>query len=294
MSLAGVDLSQWQGEPGSWRGEAGAIQWAGIKATELGANGSRYVSPTLADDAAYLRQHNLGRIFYLFGHPASSPVATVALMVAEVTALGLDDGDGVALDLEVNDGLDAAHVSAWSRDVMAGLERELHRKPVCYTFLSFAYAGNCEGLGGYPLWIADPSSPAGHPRVPPPWIDWTIHQWGQAGIDRDLAAYPTLQAMRLALGRRGTVPPSGGNVLEHITAGDMTLAELAHQYHTDPSTILRLTAEHGPSAEFSPGVARLVNDVFLGTVAVTTRMPAGLRLFLPEPHAIPAASQEGP
>ena len=83
-------------------------------------------------------------------------------------AVGLADGDGVALDLEVTDGLSAAVVASWAHDVLRLLERQLRRVPLLYTFLSFADEGNCAGLGGYPLWIADPSSPAAGPASPHP------------------------------------------------------------------------------------------------------------------------------
>jgi hypothetical protein len=68
---------------------------------------------------------------------------------------------------------------------------------------------------------------------------------------------------------------------EHTTAGDMSLAELADGSHTEPSTILRLTAENSPKAAFPPNVASYINAVFRGTVPHDQHMPAGLRLYLP-------------
>ena len=68
---------------------------------------------------------------------------------------------------------------------------------------------------------------------------------------------------------------------EHTTGGDMSLAELADSSHTQPSTILRLTAENSPKAAFPPNVADYINDVFRGTVPHDQHMPAGLRLYLP-------------
>lgn len=67
---------------------------------------------------------------------------------------------------------------------------------------------------------------------------------------------------------------------EHTTAGDMSLAQLADSSHTEPSTILRLTAEDSPKAAF-PNVADYINGVFKGTVTHDQHMPAGLRLYLP-------------
>jgi len=83
------------------------------------------------------------------------------------------------------------------------------RPPLLYTYRSFATAGNCAGLAGYPLWISDPDHPAGHPQVPAPWKTWALHQYGISGaIDRDFAAFPSLAAMRAALGRPAPAPPA--------------------------------------------------------------------------------------
>jgi hypothetical protein len=127
---------------------------------------------------------------------------TVSFFVGELGKLGLGDADGVALDLEVTDGRTPPEVSSWADTVMADLRKQLKREPLLYTFLDFAESGNCAGLGRYPLWIADPSSPEGKPRVPKPWTRWAIHQYDISGaIDRDVANYPSLAAMARALGK---------------------------------------------------------------------------------------------
>jgi hypothetical protein len=127
---------------------------------------------------------------------------TVTFFLSQLNQLGLHDGDGIALDLEVTDGLGPAAVSAWARNVASQLHRRTGRQPVIYTFLSFAESGNCAGLGHYPLWIADPSSPVGRPRVPAPWTTWTMHQYSIVGsIDRDVAKFASPAAMRAGLGK---------------------------------------------------------------------------------------------
>jgi hypothetical protein len=68
---------------------------------------------------------------------------------------------------------------------------------------------------------------------------------------------------------------------EHTTSGEMSLAELADSSHTQPSTILRLTAEDSPKGAFPPNVANYINAVFRGTTSHDQHMPAGLRLYLP-------------
>lgn len=199
---AGVDVSSFQGPPATWHTAAGQITWAAVKLTELEPDGTQYVNPDAAADWAYLRRNAKGRVAYLFGHPSVSATATVDFFISELRKLGLERTDGVALDLEVTDGLGPAAVDAWAADVMAALKQRLGREPLLYTFISFAQAGNCSHLGKYPLWISNPSRRAGHPQVPAPWRKWAIHQYTITGpIDRDVANYPSRAAMEAALGK---------------------------------------------------------------------------------------------
>jgi Glycosyl hydrolases family 25 len=281
MALPGVDVSSFQGLPAQWRPKAGNIAWAAVKITELETNGTRYVNPDAAADWAALKHGGKGRIGYLFGHPGTSAAGTVELFTTELGRLGLADRDGVALDLEVTDGRTPAQVAAWSENVLAALASKLDRTPLVYTFLSFAGAGNCAGLGKYPLWIADPSSPEGKPRVPGPWRAWAIHQYVTGGtIDRDLATWPTVAAMSDAIGKHKPGP------ILHVTAGQLSLAGLARKHPgCTPSAILRLTAEHSPGQQYPHNVSVYLNGIFSGDITVDKPMPAGLHLWLPAPAA---------
>ena len=240
-TLKGVDVSSFQGPPGDWASAAGNISWAAVKISELEPDGTRYFNPDAQADWNWLAANKKGRVGYFFGHPSTSAADTVSFFISRLNALGLADHDAVALDLEVSDGRTAAEVAAWSRSVMSQVEKRLDRKPLLYTFLDFARAGNCTGLGGYPLWIADPSSPAGQPTVPAPWKTWAIHQYDITGaIDRDVAKYASLAAMQAALGKppKTTPPPPppkepplqnlGGNVSGVASAawpsGDIAVA----------------------------------------------------------------------
>lgn len=202
--LPGIDVASFQGAPGRWQPLAGKISWAAVKWTELSSTGP-YVDPDAKADWAALGAMGAGRIAYLFGHPSSGVTATVDLFLSVLRPV-LAGEDGVVLDLEVSDGLAAGAVSAWARAVCALLERETGRTPLLYTFRSFALAGNCAGLGHLPLWIADPDHPAGKPDVPGPWKSWAIHQYKDAPLDRDVANYPSLAAMRAALGKPAPRP----------------------------------------------------------------------------------------
>jgi GH25 family lysozyme M1 (1,4-beta-N-acetylmuramidase) len=198
----GVDVSSFQGPPGTWSKEAGKITWAAVKVTELEPGGTHYANPDAKSDWAFLARKKHGRVAYMFGHPSTNAASSVNFFVSELKKIGLRDSDAIALDLEVTDGRTPHEVSAWAVAVMADLAGKLKRRPVLYTFLSFAEEGNCHGLGKYPLWIADPSSKAGKPHVPKPWNTWTIHQYDITGpIDRDVANYRTQAAMAAALGK---------------------------------------------------------------------------------------------
>jgi hypothetical protein len=206
--LTGVDVASFQGSPDSWASAAGDIVWAGVKLTELEPNGTKYVNPDAKVDLDWLKANNKARVAYLFGHPSVNTTQTVEFFLSEFNHIGLYDTDAVALDLETTDGLSADQVAAWAVDVQSQLQTHLGRPPLLYTYIDFANEGNCAGLGGYPLWIADPSNTAGHPVVPAPWKTWAIHQYATtANIDRDVANYQSQSAMVAALGRQIPKPP---------------------------------------------------------------------------------------
>jgi lysozyme len=239
----GVDVAAFQGAPSGWRSEAGAIRWAAVKLTELEPGDIRYVNPDAASDWAYVKDQKLGRIAYLFAHPSVGTGDTVSFFLTELRKLGLTDTDGVMLDLEETDGLQPEQVSAWAVEVMASLARSLRRTPILYTYLSFAYSGNTAGLGGYPLWISDPSSPMGKPVVPSPWKRWAIHQYSTSGvIDKDIANFASVKAMEEAFGVPAAPPPKpqkgnlGGSVTGGVAAvrwgdGSILIAGLDHLDH---------------------------------------------------------------
>lgn len=171
------------------------LSFAAFKATE----GRGFRDPLFPAAWKAIGAAGLVRLAYHFAHPMTDAQAQADAFLAYVRASGLTDADLLVLDLEDTDGRPAADVAAWARDWCAAVHQAAGRAPVVYTFVSFAQAGNCAGLGGYPLWIADPSSRAGHPRVPAPWKTWALHQYDQAVLDLDVANYPDKAAMLAAL-----------------------------------------------------------------------------------------------
>lgn len=274
MTLPGVDVSAFQGDSGAWKGDAGDIRWAAVKLTELepGPGGTSYVNPDAKDDWDWLKANGHGRIGYLFGHPGTSAAATVALFAGEIRKLGLEDGDGIALDLEVTGGLRAAAVDQWGLDVLRALDAELDRTPLLYSFIAFIGAGNCASLGSYPLWLADPSDPAGSPHVPAPWKSCAIQQSVITGpIDRDVAFYPSVAAMKAALGKHGTPAPSG-KVIRWHTLGLWSLAKEAAEHGTTAGEMLTLAAAAGH--KYGPAMRR-----YITAGNWNARLPAGTELF---------------
>lgn len=273
MSLPGCDVSSFNGPPADWKTDAGKISWAAVKITELEPGGNRYVNPDASADWLALKQMGKGRIAYMFGHPSVSAADSVSFFLEQVSALGLSDSDAVALDHETTDGLGPAACAAWAVGVTDALRKQAGRTPVLYTFQDFALEGYCAGLGHLPLWIAEPSEPAGHPVVPSPWKDWAIHQFSTSGdIDRDVARYATLDKMAAALGKHD------GTTAWHC-AGDRNLRQIAEANGVASSTVLRVTATADKT--YPADVAAWLDDVFSGTRPATSPVPAGCVLRVP-------------
>lgn len=180
------DISAWNGVPDIKSLNAEIIA---VKCTE----GTGYLSPAFAEDWENVRHAGKKRMAYHFFHPSISAIAQVRFFLDNVKGVSLLDGDTLALDHESTDGMEAPAVAAAAVNFRAALEKETKCKLIIYTFRNFAWTGNCEGLGDSPLWIADPSHPAGHPEVPLPWHRWDFHQYGVTrGIDDDLANFETV------------------------------------------------------------------------------------------------------
>jgi lysozyme len=169
----GIDLSSFQ-PSFDWSAEKGRISFAFIKATE----GATIRDPNFAINWRQAKAIGIVRGAYHFGHPGNGAAIEARAFLDVVRAHGLQAGDLLALDLEASDGLSPARVSEYARNWCADVHKATGHTPVVYTFLSFAQQGNCAGLGHYPLWIAEPSAPAGHPVVPNPWSTWKFHQYG--------------------------------------------------------------------------------------------------------------------
>jgi hypothetical protein len=229
-------------EPG-----ARGIEWAAVKFTEVQPDGSVYENPDAQADWDWLRAQKLGRVAYLYAHPAASVSATLAAFKAMLDELGLEDGDGIAVDLEVTDGLSPAEVASYARELFPGLAAAFGRRIILYTYVDFIRAGNCDGLEEYLLWIASITTP-GIPVVPAPWKDWFAQQYYLGTLDQDVAHFSSVAAMQQAMGR----PSYQTVVAVHVTGGEDSLVTLSHVLQTEISTMIRLTLNASANHMFSP------------------------------------------
>jgi lysozyme len=203
------------------------LSFAFLKATE----GRGFRDPLFP--AAWKEIGTLGLVrgCYHFGRPLTNAQAQADAFLAYVKAAGLTDRDLLALDLEVNDDRTASQVAAWAQEFCAAVHAGAARKPLVYTFESFAQEGYCAGLGGYPLWIASWNGNPGHPVVPAPWKTWAVHQYSSAGLDMDVAGYADKAAMIAALGAAGNWTEALVNTLPTLKQGDADKAGTVQFVH---------------------------------------------------------------
>lgn len=208
--IYGRDVSNWQGSY-QWPDD---LAFGFAKASE----GTGFVDAQFAHNWTAMAAKKMVRGAYHFGHPDHNPTTEANHFLSVVRARGLHDGDLLALDLETTDGNTAAHVASWARQFCAHVTTQVGRKPLLYTFVSFARGGYCAGLGTYPLWIAAPSNPAGHPPMPlGPWSSWAVHQYGWSPVDLD-CSHLTAAQLR-ALGGDPTQPAEEDDMPDTVSLG---------------------------------------------------------------------------
>ena len=174
--LNGTDISAYQAAT------VPAGDFVIIKATQ----GTGYINSKLAAQWLDATRKGLLRGAYHFPEYGNDPLAD-AKHFCDTIAPFLEPGDIVVLDHEAASPPSPAHAAAWGRTWLGDVQQRLHRRPWVYANLSFAAGGYCAGMGAYPYWCADPSSPAGKPRVRGPFKTWVAHQYAETGgIDRDV------------------------------------------------------------------------------------------------------------
>jgi hypothetical protein len=214
MTVSGIDVASYQSTAYSTAG----LGFVMVKATE----GTGYVNPHYAGQIATGRAHSLVVGHYHFARPGSMTAqADYFLKHADVRA-----GDVLAFDWE-DPGVSSADKDAWIRHVQAAAPG--HRV-ILYCNRDFWLNRDHGGFYGDGLWIADPSSPAGHPQVS---VHWTIHQYSEAGgVDHNVANFVDAAALK-AWAAKGVTPPAPKPPKPPAEA-HVDLSNLVNAARTDP------------------------------------------------------------
>jgi lysozyme len=188
-SATGIDVSAYQGDF-PWE-QHRDIAFAGIRATSWGTAG-------LGEDPDLKRNANttwdlfggkVVRIYYTESMTARSAPDVQAAEFLRICGRHLCHGDVLAVamgDTGGNGGMSPREIAAWHGEMLHHLRllTDRQHRVLAYCDPAWSEAGNCEGLGGWPLWLASYGIPA--PVVPRPWREWKFWQSSGTGLDRDV------------------------------------------------------------------------------------------------------------
>lgn len=202
MTVDGQDWSSYQDAQPPTTG----LSFVFIKATE----GTSYVNPRMAEQASWARKNNLVVGFYHFLRPGS---------MSDQVKFFLDKAPKQAGDILALDWEDGGVNCASKDEALAALKASSpNHKTVLYcnrdTWLGSDTTSQC----GDGLWIADYTVSGvtpGQPRIQHP---WTFHQYTDTPIDKDLANFPTVAALKAwaDVSAPATVTPQWRKLLDHL------------------------------------------------------------------------------
>lgn len=202
-TLAGIDVSNWQGASFDWVSYRGKIQFAFIKASE----GLNFTDPDFSRNWGQASAEGIVRGAYHFLRPTLPGSAQAHYFLSAVKTYGLGPGDLLMVDVEVADGCTPAEVSACAGEFAATVHAAEAAWPVAYTNQSFAEGGYVASLGECPSFIANPShvtlaNPLG------PWHLVSFEQVGQRGVDTDVFYGDLAELAKLAVPHPAPKPPA--------------------------------------------------------------------------------------
>lgn len=211
------DISNWQGEKVPEL--VAKHEVLAIKASE----GNSFLDPEFGDNWAFAEANEKARVAYHFLHPSIPGLQQAHFFLDQIDRFGIKTGDMFAVDLEVTDGRHPDEVDQCAKEFVDAINAETKAKCWVYTNYFTAQGGNCAHLGESPLWIAEPSSPPGRPKVPAPWNEWLAHQFGIVrGIDADVVNVSSVDSLAQYGALIGQPKPPPNIVTLTITDGTAT------------------------------------------------------------------------
>lgn len=135
----------------------GAVKQAGVDAVMIKATeGTGYENPWLGQDARGAVTAGLAVGFYHFAHPSQSSPEVQAATAVQACA-GLHHDLGLALDLEVSEGLGWATLATWAQAFHAEVRKVYDHAPL---YVNDDYLDNLLGAPwGERLWLAQTDRP---------------------------------------------------------------------------------------------------------------------------------------
>ncbi len=183
--VAGVDVSNWQGNVDWSQVAAAGYKFAFLKATE----GGWYIDQTYASNRLLANANGIIIGAYDFAQPSTTRGQAEAEADFFVDIAMPRSGDLVpVLDLETTNGLSPANLQTWVTHWMYEVYARTGQRALIYTSPSFWSNAMSNSLwfalSGFPLWVAHWTAATG-PTVPAStWTnyDWSFWQWTSSGV----------------------------------------------------------------------------------------------------------------
>lgn len=278
-SAQGKDFSSYQGPV--TRTDLAGLSFAGARISNWGGlyGTTQGLDPNFRHNWQAFHDEGLDlRIAYWYLLPWVNPAVQARYAMDQLGAAGWQPGDMLACDSEELAGNADEATAAFGAeiDTLAG------PRLINAVYSNHNVGQHLTSSAHRPLWFAWPSPAAPPASLIAPWPSWRIWQWGIRSVDMD-AYNGTAADLRAWVA--SFQPPAGPQAW--TADGNTSLAQLAAARNAEPSTILRLTCEHSPNAEFSAAVAAWLNGIFTGTVPPAAAVPAGAVLYAPAPATHP-------
>lgn len=269
-SAQGVDVSNFQGKY-DWaaaKKRMPGLQFGLYRMTEALGKDVNSPDPDARHNHDGVKALGIHHGAYHVLHPGFDGAAQARYFIDQHEKIGLSVTDMLWLDDEIQ-GSSPGHVAETGQAFMAELHKLAPHNPIgVYSYISFIKAGNCAGLGHWPLWLAYPSSRA--PVPPMTWARWTFWQWGlRNGVDAD-AFNGT--AGELDAWVASFAPRKGPT--RHIATGLESLADIGIKHKVSLHDLVWLLARERPEG----GVEQ---RHYINGGDLTANMPLGMIYYLP-------------